>query len=387
MRAVVAIAGTELRRFMRDRSNIFFVLIFPLLLVVVIGLQFGGGGGAGSAALSGSCGPLRDGITEQLSDAGVSVTPVEPDAMRTLVSRGRATVGLLVPESAEAAFAAGEPATVEMISASGGTAPAVEQAVRTALQALSLERSQLTALTGQGVTEPDATAALAAAGEAVAPVELRVVDVDEIAQQLSGLGQFDLGAATMVLLFVFLSTLSSAVTLIQSRRLGIQRRVLAAPVSSSAALGGQLLGRWVIAGAQGAYIMVVSMLLFDVDFGTLWLALLIMLVFGAVATGAAMLLGALVDHEGAASGMAVGIGLVLAALGGCMFPLELFPPTLRTIAHITPHAWGYEAFAEVQRHAGGLVDIAPQLGVLVAMAAVLVLLGSWALRRSMARAM
>src|SRR5690606_39809080 len=106
------------------------------------------------------------------------------------------------------------------------------------------------------------------AREAVAPVELRAVDVDEIAQELGGLGQFDLGAATMVLLFVFLSTLGSAVTLIQSRRLGVQGRVLAAPVSGAQAILGQVLGRWVIACFQGAYIMVASVLLFDVDFGS-----------------------------------------------------------------------------------------------------------------------
>ena len=34
MRTALAIAGVELRRFLRDRSNIFFVFIFPLLLVL-----------------------------------------------------------------------------------------------------------------------------------------------------------------------------------------------------------------------------------------------------------------------------------------------------------------------------------------------------------------
>jgi ABC-2 type transport system permease protein len=47
MRSVLVIAGVELRRFLRDRSNIFFVLIFPLLLVAWIGAQFGGGANAG----------------------------------------------------------------------------------------------------------------------------------------------------------------------------------------------------------------------------------------------------------------------------------------------------------------------------------------------------
>ena len=387
MRAPLAIAGTELRRFVRDRSNIFFALIFPLLLVVVIGLQFGGGGPSGRVALAGSDGELSTALAAELSDAGGTVTATDTEDMRELVARGRVDVGLLVDDDAEEAFAAGEPTEIELISTSDAGAPAGVQLVRTALQTLSLDHTQLAALTDAGVPAAEADAALSEARQAVAPVELRVVDVDEIAQELGGLGQFDLGAATMVLLFVFLSTLGSGVTLIQSRRLGVQGRVLAAPVSGTQAILGQVLGRWVIASFQGVYIMVASVLVFGVDFGDVGLALLIVLVFGLVATGAAMVLGSLMDHEGAANGVSVGLGLVLAALGGCMFPLELMPDTLRTVAHATPHAWGYEAFAEIQRHEGGLADIAPQLGVLAAMALLLVLLGAWALRRSVARAM
>ena len=387
MRPVLAIAGTELRRFARDRSNIFFSLIFPLLLVVVIGLQFGGQGGTARVVIAGEGGELRSALTTELEDADATVSTGDADAMREQVARGRADVGLLVADDAEQSFAAGRPAEIELIVSSEAGAPGAVQVVLTALQTLSLDQTELSVLTSRGVPEGEATAALDQARADVAPIDISVVDVDDIAQELGGLGQFDLGAATMLLLFVFLSTLGSAVTLIQSRRLGVQRRVLAAPVSGTQAILGQMLGRWVIASAQGVYIMVASIVLFDVDFGSLPLALLILLVFGAVATGAAMLLGAVMDNEGAANGVAVGGGLVLAALGGCMFPLEMFPDTLRTVANVTPHAWGYEAFAEIQRHDGGLLDIAPQLAVLAAMAFALVLLGALALRRSTARAM
>ncbi|QDB78975.1 ABC transporter permease [Georgenia wutianyii] len=387
MMPVLAIAGTELRRYLRDRSNIFFFLIFPLLLVVVIGLQFGGQGSTGRVVIAGAGGELRSALTTELRDADATVSTADADAMREQVARGRADVGLLVEDDAEQSFVAGRPAEIELIVSSEASAPGAVQVVLTALQTLSLEQTELAVLTARGVPEGEAAAALARARSDVAPVEIGVVDVDEVSQELGGLGQFDLGAATMLLLFVFLSTLGSAVTLIESRRLGVQRRVLAAPVSGTQAILGQMLGRWVIASAQGVYIMVASILLFDVDFGSLPLALLILLVFGAVATGAAMLLGALMDNEGAANGVAVGAGLVLAALGGCMFPLEMFPDTLRTVANLTPHAWGYEAFAEIQRHDGGLLDVAPQLAVLAAMAVGLVLLGALALRRSTARAM
>ena len=128
-------------------------------------------------------------------------------------------------------------------------------------------------------------------------------------------------------------------------------------------------------------------LLFGVDWGNVWLSVLVLAVFALVAAGAAMVLGSILDNEGAAVGAGVGLGLVLAAIGGGMAPLEIFPENMRTIAHITPHAWGYDAFAEIQRHDGGLLDILPQLGVLAAMGVGVLLLGTWLLRRSMARAL
>jgi ABC-2 type transport system permease protein len=148
-----------------------------------------------------------------------------------------------------------------------------------------------------------------------------------------------------------------------------------------------VLGRWAIALFQGGYLMVATSLLFGVDWGSLPLALLVLLVFSLVAAGAAILLGTLLENEGAAAGAGIGFGLVLAALGGSMFPLELFPDTMRSISRLTPHAWAYEALADVQRRGAGLVEVLPELGVLAAMAALLVALGSWSLRRSLARAM
>ena len=101
-------------------------------------------------------------------------------------------------------------------------------------------------------------------------------------------------------------------------------------------VAGETMGRWAIALFQGAYIMLASRLLFGVSWGNVWLSLLVVLVFSLVAAGAAILLGTLLGNEGAASGAGVGVGLVLAALGGSMLPLELFPDTIRAFADLTP---------------------------------------------------
>lgn len=387
MRPVLGIAAVELRRFLRDRSNIFFVFIFPLVLVLVIGSQFGGGGSPGRVVVVGEDSGLRTAVVSALTDDDVAVALADADDALEQVARGRADVALQIDGADAEAFDAGADVTLDVVASSQAGAPATVQRVQTAVQAVTAEQGQLAALTAAGADEPAAREALERASAALDEPRLEVVDVDEVAQELSGLGQFDVGAASQVLLFVFLISLAGSTTLIQARRYGVVARTLTAPVSTTQLLAGQALGRFVIAMFQGAYIMAATAVLFGVDWGNLGLSALVLAAFAAAAAGAAMLLGSVLDNENAAVGAGIGLGLVLAALGGGMLPLELFPDSLRDFSLVTPHAWAYEAFAEIQRHDGTLADVAPQLAVLLAMAVALLALGSWALRRSLARAM
>ena len=385
MRTALAITSVELLRFLKDRSNIFFVFIFPLLLVLFIGAQFGGGGG-GSVSVWGVDGQLRDDLVAALRSDDVSVSTIGADEGRELVARGRADVGVAVTAQASAGYDAGGDVAIELVVGNQAQSQATTQRVQSALDSLALERGQIAALGAAGVGTEEAGRALDAAGAIARPARMVVTNVSEIAQEFAGLGQFDYGASSQVLLFVFLISLAGSTTLIQSRRLGVTRRTLAAPVTTGQTVVGQALGRLAIAATQGVYIMATTTLLFDVDWGNLVLAFVVVVVFGLVAAGAAMVLGSVVDNDAAAGGAGVGVGLVLGALGGAMYPIELFPDTLRTVALVTPHAWAAEALADVQRHGAGLVEILPELGVLLGYAAVLLLLGAWLLRRSVARA-
>jgi ABC-2 type transport system permease protein len=95
-----------------------------------------------------------------------------------------------------------------------------------------------------------------------------------------------------------------------------------------------------------------------------------------------MLLGSLFGNEDQAISVALFLGLGLAALGGSMAPLEIFPDFMRNIAHITPHAWGNDAFNALVSQGGDIGDILRELGVLAAFAAVLLTLATWRLRRA-----
>ncbi|MGB6022415.1 MAG: ABC transporter permease, partial [Ornithinimicrobium sp.] len=327
-------------------------------------------------------------VSQLTSDGDAQVSLAGEEAIRKQVGRGRTDVGLIIAPEAAEAFEAGDDVELQILVGASANAQVASQSVTAAVSSANARRDQLAALSGDGRSAQQVEAALDTADQQRTPASLRLDSVDEISQEFAGLaGQFDQGAASQLLLFVFIASLTGASTLIQARRYGVVGRVLSAPVTTVQAIAGQALGRWAIAAFQGIYIMVATALIFGVQWGSWPLAFLVLAVFSTVAAGAAMLLGSLVDNEGAAAGIGIGLGLVLGALGGCMFPLELFGDSMRTAAHLTPHAWAYDAMADVQRRDASLADIAPELGVLAAMALVLLALGAWALRRSTSRAM
>jgi len=195
VRTTFAIAGVELRRFFKDRSNVFFALVFPLLIVLLIGAQFGGGS-TSRIALVGPDSALRAALAAELEDEDIDVTIAGADDMRELVARGRADVGVLLGDQAAAAYDDGSDLQLQVIAGSQAQSQVVAQQVSTAAQNLTTELGQVIALTTAGLDADAARTALGIARAVVSPPRLEVVNASEIAQEFSGLGQFDYGAGT-----------------------------------------------------------------------------------------------------------------------------------------------------------------------------------------------
>ena len=376
---ILAITGANLRRLLRDRSNIFFVFIFPLAIILLVGAQFGGGGASTRLVLSAGEGPLTQGVIEHLEAApGVAVRLYESEEeMLAQVERGAASAGVAIPANFDESIAAGEVPTVGLMvrpNQGGSLGPILRSAVAEATASVRVARV-VADQTGIAVNE-----ALAV----VEPIEAGGVGVNSqtVGESLfpPGMGQFSVGAAQQLVLFVFLTVLTGSAALIQSRQLGVTRRMLSTPTSPNTIVVGEGGGRMAIGLLQGLYIVVVTLVVFGVDWGNLLGVAVILVALSAVATGAAMLLGTLFRNDQQAGGISILIGLGLAALGGCMLPLELFSPTMTRIAHFTPHAWAIDGFADLVYRDGGLIDVLPEAGVLTAFAVVLLALSAWRLR-------
>ncbi len=383
MRTLVTIAANNLRRLIRDRGNLFFVFALPLMLILVLGLTVASNEphigihveGEGSTASQ----ALLDGL-ERLD--GVQVATFDDlDRATDDLEREDITALVVVPAGYQDAIESGAPASLEyrVIPTSEGFE--VQSLVRSVVaEQNTILRAERLVADQAGLQPSEASERVAAVQTSLAPVD--VVTVDAEGEAYVDADAVGFVAAQELILFVFLIGIVAASALIQSRQLGVTRRMLATPATTPQIIAGEAMGRYAVAVVQGAFIVGATALLFGLDWGSWPATAAIVATFALVATAAALFVGALVDNENQSTAVGLSLGLALAALGGCMVPFEVFPDWLQTAAHITPHAWAVDAFTEVIQRDGGLGQIVTELTVLALYGVALLAGASVALRRA-----
>ena len=98
----------------------------------------------------------------------------------------------------------------------------------------------------------------------------------------------------------------------------------------------------------------------------------------AAAFGTTM--GTFIKTEGQASGLSIMFGMVFALMGGCWYPLELFPSAVQNAVKVLPTTWAMQGLLDLVLRGRGLVDILPEAGVLLGFAAVFFVVGVWRFR-------
>ena len=378
----LALAAVNVRRMLRDRSNIFFVFVFPMLLIMVLGVSFGGGFEPRFGVVADRAGPLGEelvGILREIPDIEVDPAGNEEDLL-TSIERGQLQAGVVIPVGYDGALRDGGDVVVRYVARQDELGMQLAETVRAAVagQGERLRAARFFASEGVGSIEEGLSRAQVMQA-ALAPVEIVTTTAGKAIFPAT-LGRFDIGASSQLLLFIFLTSLTGATALIETRRLGLSRRMFSTPTPARTIVVSEALGRFGVAMVQGLFIMLGSLLIFGVDWGQPLGAAALLVVFSLVGAGAGMLMGSMLRTEQQSIGLGIFVGLGAAALGGCMVPLEFFTPAMQMVAHVTPHAWAIDGYAELVRREGTLVDVLPYVAILLGYAAVLFALASWRLR-------
>jgi ABC-2 type transport system permease protein len=177
-------------------------------------------------------------------------------------------------------------------------------------------------------------------------------------------------SAGQLITWVFVPLLSISGMFAYERQKGTLRRLLVTPTRRGTYLLGTIFGQVVAALVQMLLLVVFGILVMKLSWGSEPLALAVILVASALAAAAlGTTMGAFVKTESQASGLSIMTGMVMALLGGCWYPLEMFPRAMQNIVQILPTTWAMRGMLDIVLRGQGLGAILLPVAVLLGFAA------------------
>ncbi|PEI52043.1 ABC transporter permease [Bacillus pseudomycoides] len=182
-------------------------------------------------------------------------------------------------------------------------------------------------------------------------------------------------AAGFSILFVMIVMLSATGTILKSRQLGVWYRLLGTPVSKAQILGGYILSFFLIGWIQFGTLMVLTNVLFDVQWGNLLGIIILVSVLLLAVIGLALLLASIVKTTEQQSALGNIVVISTCMISGLYWPIEIEPEWMQTAANFVPQTWAMRGFTELIARGGTLADIAGYIGILMLFAGVFFIIG------------
>jgi ABC-type multidrug transport system permease subunit len=150
-------------------------------------------------------------------------------------------------------------------------------------------------------------------------------------------------------------------TVAAERREGLIKRFMIHPIARGELVMGKIYGLMLIGVVQILFFLAVGKFVFEVNLGAnLPGVTLTLLVFAWVAGSLGVLAGSVIASEDRVVGICVLASLLMAALGGCWWPMELMPDSLKTLALCFPTGWALKALHQLISFGSGLgADVKP----------------------------
>lgn len=186
----------------------------------------------------------------------------------------------------------------------------------------------------------------------------------------------------LTVMFAFFAVSMSGVSLLNERDSGTLRRLLASPLSRGSIIGGKMLAVMLLVTMQVVVLFGVASLFFGMPLGQSPVALVFLtLALGLVVAAMGLFIAALARTTRQADNIGTILGFVLAGIGGAIAisatPLSRSEGFMGILSKLTPHAHAVEGYYSVMAEDAGLIQILPQLGVLLAMGLGFILIARW----------
>jgi ABC-2 type transport system permease protein len=319
---------------------------------------------------------------------------VRESAQETFDKRDAAAI-LIIPSGMEANLKAGQVVMLDFtLDPSNNNGFAVQQEVQKVMGQISrslavanasvLEAEQIQPFADAAQRQSYYDQSLAAAQQEFSSAPSRIIitqpknSVDIQTQKETQAAQ---ASAGQLIIWVFIPLLGTSELMAYERVWGTLRRLVTTPTRKPTFLLGIITGQFSSGLIQMLMLVVIGVVLLKVPWGQNPLALLLLLIsFGLAAVAMGTMMGTFTRTPSQANGLSIAAGMVMGLLGGCMFPLEMFPPAVANVAKILPTTWAMMGMTQLTVYNAGFLQILPYAAVLLGFALVFFVVGAWRFR-------
>ena len=398
MSKIIAIAKKDIKIRFSGKTELLFFLILPLIFTLLLsGVLFGGGSNKIVMVVVDEDNSVLSQKLVNLLQASDAVTPSILErklAHETFDNRDAAAI-LIIPSGMEASLRAGQAVSLDFtLDPSNNNGLAVKQEVDNAIGQISRSLAVASASTKEATQIQPFTDAeqrqayydksLASAQQLfdTTPTRIIITQPANTAQiQSQKETQAAQASAGQLIIWVFIPLLGTSELMAYERVWGTLRRLVTTPTRKPTFLLGTISGQLTYGLVQMIMLAVLGVVLLKVPWGQNPLALLLLLIsFGLAAVAMGTMLGTFTKTPSQANGLSIALGMVMGLLGGCMWPLEMFPPVMANVAKILPTTWAMMGMTQLTVYNAGFLQVLPYAGVLCGFSLVFFIIGIWRFR-------
>jgi linearmycin/streptolysin S transport system permease protein len=396
MKKIFAIAWKDAIVRFGSSSELLFFIILPIVFTFLLAGGTPSGDEDPRIPLS-VVDEAQTSISQQVIDQLENSTAVRPELTthqeaQSQFDERRAEVVLIIPAGIDSASLQNGSAQLELLQQPNNiNATVAERAVLTAIRRVSSsisaaqnavkQRESIQPFASDAEKQAYFESSLEAAQSIQKDAPERVAVVTGNTQDQVDYDPRANSSAGQLITWVFIPLFGISALFAYERQQGTLRRLLTTPSNKATFLLGTISGQVAMALVQMLLLVGFGILVMKLNWGREPLALFVILLTSALAAAAfGTTMGTFIKSEGQANGLSIMFGMVFALMGGCWYPMELFPSAIQNIVKILPTTWAMQGMLDLVLRGGGLRDILPEAGVLLGFAVIFFSVGVWRFR-------
>ena len=399
IKKALAIAFNSLKVTFRDKGNLIWLIIMPIVWTTLLGTMSTPGGGDEKIPVGflnsdrGIYGEVFEEILKKEESIKiVAMAEDDEDKMRNLVKDTKLSVGVIIPDNFSEKLKVREQVVIEILKSERNSSYFLEELIEKVAERISIDalaanftvekigerrmvleeevlEEEKERIWGEAFVKADAFFEPAPA----IGIEYVVLSVEKREENIPiGVEASSPGFAVM---FVMMGVCFAGVAMVQERHNKTLARLLTTPTEKFFIISGKMLGFFLVGFIQFMILILFGQLVLKVNWGNLPLGVLLLVVSYVLSvTGLGTLLSVVVRTSAQAGAFAVLISMVTSMLGGAWWPIEIVPKFMQNIARFTPQYWAINGFNKIITRGFGITEILPNFYVLLAISAISLLL-------------